>query len=152
MKFIGIVCIVLMAAGMGSASDVIETTICDVVKRPQQYAGNIVRFVGERTRPPRGVLVDDPSGECGPIVVELPTDPDVHPRPRFKVVDDDELRKFLESAYVLIPNAKTHKKGKIRATLQGRLDVARAGKGFGHEQMFDLRLVLQQVSNVSVLE
>jgi len=110
----------------------------------------MVKFIAERTRPPRRILVDDPSGKCGPILVELPTDPDVHPRPHFEVVKNAALERFLQSAFVLIPDAKTHKKGKITATFQGRFDVADSGKGFGHGQLYNLRLVLQQVSNVSV--
>lgn len=152
MKFTKIIFLIVMGAGMASASDVIETTVCDVTKRPQQYAGHIVTFIVERTRPPRGVLVDDPSGKCGPILVELPTDPDVHPKAHFTVVQDAELKKFLESGYVLIPDAKTHKTSIIRAVLRGRLDVAPSGKGFGHEQLYDLRLVLQQVSDVQILD
>lgn len=143
---------VVIAAGIGSTSDVTNTTICDLVKRPEQYAGHMVKFVGERTRPPRGILVDDPGGKCGPVLVQLPADPDVHPKAHFSVVKDVELKKFLDATYVLIPNAKTHKKGTIKATFQGRLDVARPGKGFGHGQLYDLRLVLKQVSDVAVYE
>jgi hypothetical protein len=150
MKLIQIICLTVIAAGVGSAADVTNTTICDLVKRPQDYAGHMVKFAAERSRPPRGILVDDPGGKCGPILVELPADPDVHPRAHFNVVTDAELKRFLDATYVLIPNAKTHKKGTIRATLQGRLDVAPPGKGFGHGQLYDLRLVLQQVSGVAV--
>ena len=98
---------------------------------------------------PRGILVVDPSGGCGPLLVELPTDPNVHPKPHFKLVQNAELKKFLDSTYVLVPDARTHEKGAIRATFQGRFDVARPGRGFGHRQLYDLRVVLQEVSNVS---
>jgi hypothetical protein len=133
-----------------SSSQIKEASVCDLVERPQQYAGHTVKFVGDWTRTARRILVDDPNGKCGPILVELPDDRDVHPRAHFSVVKDSELKRFLESSYVLIPSAKTHQTGKIRATFQGRFDVARGGKGVGHGNMYDLRLVLQQLSNVSV--
>jgi hypothetical protein len=140
----------MLITGIASAAEVAQTTVCELENHPQQYAGRMVRFVAEWTRPPRRILVDDPIGKCGPILVELPTDSDVHPRASFKVVQDAELEKFLQSRFVLIPNAKTHKKGRIKATLQGRLDVAPPGKGFGHGELYSLRLVLQQVFDVSV--
>lgn len=149
-RFSCVIFFFLLTAAVGSSSPIQEATVCDLVKRPQQYGGHLVTFVGEWTRTARRILIDDPSGKCGPILVELPDDPDVHPRPHFAIVKDASLEKFLDSSYVLIPNAKNHKTGKISAKFQGRFDVARAGKGFGHGNMYDLRLVLQQVSNVSV--
>ena len=142
--------LVLFSFKIGFAAEVTDVTVCDLANQPQQYAGRMVRFVAEWTRPPRRILVDDPSGKCGPILVELPTDSDVHPRAHFAAVKDAALEKFLHSTFVLIPNAKTHNKGKIRATLQGRFDVAPKGKGFGHGELYNLRLVLQQASNVVV--
>ena len=142
--------LVLCSFKIGFAAEVTDATVCELANQPQQYAGHMVRFVAEWTRSPRRILVDDPTGKCGPILVELPTDSDVHPRAHFAAVKDAALEKFLQSTFVLIPNAKTHKKGKIRATLQGRFDVAPLGKGFGHGELYNLRLVLQQVTNVAV--
>lgn len=141
----------ISTSGVGSAKEeIVEANICDLVNRPQQYSGHLVKFAAVWTRSARRILVDDPDGKCGPILVELPTDSDVHPHAHFSVVKDAELEKFLQSAFVLIPNAKTHQKGRIRATLQGRFDVALPGKGFGHGGLYGFRLVLQQASRVSV--
>jgi hypothetical protein len=140
----------VIATGVASATEVIGANVCELESHPQQYAGRMVRFVAEWTRSARRILVDDPSGKCGPILIELPNDPDVHPHARFKVIKDAAFEKLLQSEFVLIPNATTHKKGKIRATFQGRFDVAGPRKGFGHGQLYNLRLVLQQVSDVSV--
>ena len=150
MRLTRLICFALLTAGTGTASAVRDATVCDLVERPQQYAGQMVRFAGEWTRPPRRILIDDPTGKCGPILVQMPQNPDVHPRAHFALVKDSQLEKFLHSDYILIPNPQTHRKGKIRAIFQGRFDVARQGKGFGHGGMYDLRLVLQQISDVAV--
>lgn len=133
-----------------SGGDVTEATVCQLVDQPQRYKGRMVRFAAEWARTPRHAAVDAPSGNCGPILVELPTDPEVRPRAHFAAIKDGEFTKFWDSAYVLVLDPKTFKKGRITATLQGRFDVAAPEKGFGHGQLYDFRLVLQQVFDVSV--
>ena len=132
------------------AANVTETTVCELVQQPKRYKGRMVRFAAEWTRTQRWIVVDEPGGECGPILVALPTESGIHPRPRFTAVQDAQLDKFLNSSFVLLLNPKTQKRGKITATLQGRFDVAFLLGGFGHGKLYRFRLVLQQVSNVFV--
>jgi hypothetical protein len=132
------------------AADVTETTVCELVQHPKRYKGRMVRFAAEWTRTPRWIVVDEPGGECEPILVALPTESGIHPRPRFAAVEDAQLEKFLDSSFVLVLNPKTQKRGKIMATLQGRFDVAFPRWGFGHGKLYRFRIVLEQVSNVFV--
>jgi hypothetical protein len=147
--FVACFCVLIVGVSAGRQM-VTDTSVCDLQSRPEHYAGRMVRFPGTWTRGPRQIAIDDLDGRCGPILVELPNDPELRPRARFTLVEDADLTKFLESRYVLIPNAKTHTRGRINATLQGRFDVAAPGQGFGHGGLFHLRLVLQKITNVSV--
>ncbi len=135
----------------------IETTLCELYRNPEQYAGKMIKVRGASVGSLSigDALHDSPAGKCPAymrIIVVFPEQ--VKPAPAFQLVRDDSYRKLEEALHAAGP---TH----IDATYEGRFDAAFVWrdqkririaedqvKGYGKKHEYDGRIVLRQVSDV----
>ena len=128
----------------------IDTTLCELHRHPDQYAGKMIRVRGTIAGNDMWIdaFTEKPCPSSMSIVVVFPNQ--VKPAPDFDLVKDDSFNKFEEAMYHSRP---IH----IEATLEGRFDSAVTikngkrieGKGYGRKHQHNGRIVLHQVSDVT---
>jgi hypothetical protein len=150
-------------------SEVMNTTICNIAKRPSAYDGKMVRIRAVYGGSFEGTyLVDSsckksvwfttPEGNpnIAAVVVHSPY-PQV-PETTFQLVKDREYEKFTNLAYATAENLQPE--NEVTATFTGRIDHCTHfklnkkgfGNGFGQMGRSELQLVLQSVSDVDAKE
>ena len=135
----------------------IETTLCELYRNPERYAGKMIKVRGASvgTLSIQNTLHDSPAEPCPAyirIIVVFPEQ--VQPAPAFQLIRDDSYRKLKEALHSPGP---TH----IDATYEGRFDPAcvwrdrkrvKIGdtriRGYGKNNEYDGRIVLHRVSDV----
>ena len=140
-----------------SETEPLKTTMCDLYKDPQMYAGKVIEvratIVGYRapeiTQP--AFLPQEPCLASGYMRIALELPQNVQPKPAFDLVSDESFQKY---------QAALQKPMRVEATLEGRFDPAfiwenhkrvriGEGKGYGKNHSADGRLVLRKMSDVS---
>lgn len=133
----------------------VKTTVCELLSKPEQFSGQMVVFRADLINPRRMALVE---GNCGRVLLTFPNDDEVRPKASFKLVEDGNLKKLMDSVAVLIP-MPPKKPGRITATFEGRFDsvfVLRSGRKTERDPRSirlaadEVRLVLRRVSDVHV--
>jgi len=132
--------------GLGQEQAAEMVDICDLVQRPQEYNGKMVRVRGDVSSgwARQGQLITEfwiaqPFGSTRCIAhlkVVLPVR--VKPKLGFEVRQDESFRKFDEALHTAMVTA---------ATFQGRFESG-AKKGSGKIRPSAMKLVLEQVSDV----
>jgi hypothetical protein len=147
--------VLLCGPAYGSDAVPVKTTVCHLIAKPEEFSGKLVIFQAELVTPRRMALVD---GNCGRILLAFPTDEEVRPKARFKLIEDDQFKLLMASRSELVP-PPPGKPGKVLATFEGRFDSVFA-LNHGHKIERDprsmrlaadeVRLVLRRVSDVKV--
>lgn len=140
----------------------IEATVCGILQKPSAFNGKLVHVKGTLKSGFENLSLSE--GGCGAIWVDFADDPNVSPRPKFKLVRDAKFDEFER-----LVNASSS----AEVTLLGRLDgvdevktrthvthqqegkdgtvsaiVGQESTGFGHMGQYTGRLVLAQVFTV----
>ena len=153
-----------------AAMNPIDTTVCELVRNPAAFSGKMVRI---RTQVYAAFEISVLLAECdhkGAAVAlyfpDLVRDSD---RPEFSLLKDENLKKLDEAlskygwGLQIGPSSKPPE-GRVFATLVGRFDgpdkltvtdktgktVVRKGYGFTPSTLYQTRLILKSVSDVTI--
>jgi hypothetical protein len=167
----GILALLLCSATFGVAASQqtapVETSVCAVSAAPQKFDGVFVRMRAKVFLGPETFDIRDPADSCtyalslayadrGPgASVSVSTSAASTDRPAVALRRDSKFKEFDRSV-----GAEMHSRDRgdiciacaryeVTATMTGRIDVAAAGKGFGHLNAYDARFMMQSVSEVS---
>jgi hypothetical protein len=150
--------LLLLVAEVGRAQNFVKADICDLLKSPEQYSGQLVSVRAEITEVRNVRLADPKHHACGQIPWAFPEDREVKPRPNFAIVQDENYKALMSGMGVLVPKPP-RARGTVTATLEGRFDSiyrTRNGRrtkiadGFGHLGLAESRFVLHRVTQVDV--
>ncbi len=141
----------ILAAGPVPAT---ETSICAVTASPEKFTGKMIVLRG-RILTPRRLFIED---QCGRVILNYPTNEDVRPKPKFKLVEDENFKLMNDAFGVLVPMAPKQP-GTVVVTVEGRFDsvfVERHGRKVQLNPAkirlpaYEVRLVLHRVLKVEV--
>ena len=138
-----------------AAAPTVETSVCQIVRNPENYSGKTVRFRAQLLSGRRFVVGAE---GCEGIVVALPTDHWVKPKARFSFERNTDWEKLQRGKAELVgePGAA---RGEVWGVFEGRLDslsIVKNGKRIERDPRAlqlapdDIRLVLKRVTGVEV--
>jgi hypothetical protein len=151
--------VLLFALGaLGQTREATPMSVCQLLAEPARYSGKQVTLKAEVIEPRRIQLVDSANPECGRIPWMYPTNPDVKPKAKFSLVQDEKFKELQDSIGLMLPPppGSSRERSRIMAVLEGRFDsvyrlkdgkAVRFSQGIGYlgadEEVFVLRRVLR---------
>jgi len=113
-----------VGAALGQSGTAVPLTVCQLVAKPAVYSGRQVTVRAEVIDPRRVQLVDPANAKCGRIPWISPTSPDVKPKPRFTLVQDQNYKELVDSLGLTLPPPPGSKReiSRVVAVLEGRFD------------------------------
>jgi hypothetical protein len=142
----------------GQSSNETPLSVCQLLAEPARYSGKQVTLRAEVVEPRRVNLVDPANANCGRIPWISPTSPDVKPKARFSLVQDEKFKELMDSFGLMVPPPPgvSREKSRVITVLEGRFDSvyrfkdgkpARSSHGVGYlggdEHVFVLHRVLK---------
>jgi hypothetical protein len=119
-----------------------KTTLCELAKHPDQFAGHFVSvraWVGGRKDV--SLLDTNPSRDCPPLVVILELPKHIKPPAPFYLEEDDTYKRYTQAL-----KQRTH----IEATFEGRFDYVPRKSSFGYKGRANMRIVLHRITDLDV--
>jgi hypothetical protein len=140
----------------------VNTTICEIVRKPDFYDGKLVEVTATQSGTWEGSwLLDTHCDEAfwfttPEVAAEIAsiTGDTTTPKARFRVVENDDYRKFSQYANATVENFQ--REYDVTATFVGlvqrrddfKLSPNGFGNGFGHMGVSEFQFVLRSVSNI----